>query len=299
MEFFAYDARHELNLFKGIPMNFLKASIVCVVLLAACGQNSAKVDVSKTYLRPKISEVESDKLISLEPGILARDTYCTGKTSLVGEVVAGALASQIVKAASKKVKGALKEYSKTSSFSITSSLKSDFGGCVRILTDTTRENTDFITFQVKEYTTQTGLTYGIKVRPIWFNPQHHLPKNSGSGKDPTVAVVISVTPTYFVNNTRRTEATLQLVVVEVSRSTASKGGFFIPLQGSDDSETDWNKRPLIAAPPKGQQSTFKFEIATAVDSPKILTNLDNVLSKNRDKIEEELEAAILKLTGAH
>jgi hypothetical protein len=291
-------------------------------IVASCGPTTpASVTLSNEYLKPVVSQLNHKMLIA--PGVTQREESCQPqqgtiqRESAAGELVAVFIAKQVINFATKKAKRALKKYTRHTHFEMEAipSTKNQWAAvtpsddpirvsqqCFHIKWAGDMPN-DGATEQAPSsdtlppevltlltryyYRTGSDVPYGMKVRPIWFSPELFVPEKFDANSDTEMAIAVAFTPVYFSQNSRKTASTLKLFSVKLPNEYASGKGFFINF--AQDAEDDWASRPMLAAAPTGQLSTFKIEVLAGVDIPILLKLLNDEIPGLEEDLAEELK----------
>lgn len=264
--------------------------LALVTSLAACGdpnvQDGAALD--DTYLKPAASIVSRD---ALNPQTF-RDAVrqCrgsgggTGGFSISGSRVASALIKGVVvkltDIAADKTAERVAGYFIRETFDTELTFRTGTN-CLQI----DRAGQPILLLQSRVFRSSGGESYGLKLRPLWFDPASFDPPNNGRGDPPQMALAVAVTPAYFTDHQRIEARTQQILAATFPEAEAQSGGFAVSPAG-------WDAWPLLAGPPTGQLSVLKIEIAGAVNPPRALVLLADQLAKNGDKLGEQAAKAL-------
>lgn len=286
-------------LFRGLksPTRIAKSKRLPIALLlcaslAACSDNDVNVALSSRYVQPAASQLDHDAL-RLE-SYREASRFCRRgggsnrgfgiRSSGVAASVVKAVVVKLVDIVGDKASEKLKGYVTNETFVTELKFKPGLN-CVEV----DRNNETVLLLQSRVYTSG-GQAYGMKLRPIWFDPAAFKPKEGGKGDDPQMALAMAVTPTYFVRHERLVGLTQQVLLTKFPEAEATAGGFFVPTRWS----AGWEDWPMLAGPPTGQISTLKVEIAAGVKPPAGLVFLNEQLARNGNRLGNNVAKALSK-----
>ncbi len=272
------------------------SSTIAALGVALMGCSSPSVQegaaLDQDYLKPAASVVTRDGLSQQSFREASRVCGRSGGTrgfGIAGSRVASALitgvAVKLADIAADKAAEQLAGYFVRDTFETELTFRSGTN-CLRI----EQAGKAVLLLQSRVFRTRSGETYGLKLRPLWFDPASFDPPEDGRGDDPQMAVAMAVTPAYFVDHERLVGRTQQVLAATFPEAEAQSGGFSITGQSS----SSWDAWPLLAGPPTGQISVLKVEVASAVKPPAALVFVADQLAKNGDRLGQQAADAILK-----